>query len=146
MMKVILFLAVCLMLVHPCYAHPADDPCPPGVTVSFGCQVPAVNLGLNNPAFFAVHKAYWHCRRNLEGTFQQYDRCVGAVNLRHSQTGKVPVTGAPHCVNYHEIIPATPIVEKPGDMNNANLQLLACQANDCWRHVNACWEYLGTID
>lgn len=134
------------LLARAAFAHPADDPCPPGVTVSFGCQVLAPNLGLNNPTFYAVHKSYWHCRRTLEGTLLEYSRCLGAVNFRRWQLGLAPLAGEPGCLTYHEIIPATPLVEKPGDLVNANAQLQACQANQCWQYVNACWAYLAAID
>lgn len=139
------FVLSVLCLVSIAKAHPADDPCPPTQYVSFGCQLIMPHLGLTNPTMFALHKEYWHCRRNLEGTLREYAECLGAVNLRHAQRGLPTVTGEPICTDYHEVIPATPIVERPTDLKNAQNQIDACKLNICHLHVGACWAYLGSI-
>ncbi len=139
-------IAVVVLAASSAMAHPADDPCPSDTRVSFGCQVVAnaPHLGLQDPAFFKLHKQYWHCRRELEGTLKKYAGCVGAVNSAYRKRGWPEISGEPGCMNYHEIIPATPIVELPGDFVNARQQIEACEANTCGLHLAACEYYLRT--
>ena len=128
-------------------AHPADDPCPPTQYVSFGCQIIVPHLGLTNPTMFKLNREYWHVRRTLEGELKDYAICVGAVNERRRMRGAAPVAGEPGCMKYHEVIPATPIIERPNDLKNAQNQIDAANLTfyACSLHRYFCEKYLQSL-
>lgn len=122
-----------LMAMFPAVVlgHPVDDACPPGGRTEDGCQPVIAALGLDDPAFFAAHKAYWHCRREIVvDDIVPYAQCVGEVReLERRRYGAAFSTGAENIMNYWNVIPAHPELDFPGAVWRADEQRVACEAN-----------------
>lgn len=117
-------------------AHPADDPCKPGLHTEDGCQPVIKSLMLDQPDFYKAHRAYWHCRRELVAEdLMALGMCVGA-NKRLSETlGKTyeeTVSEEALC-SYWKLIPAHPELDEldsedlDKNINRAYAQLGACE-------------------
>jgi len=131
---IVLALGIWLMFVYfveMAHAHPVDDPCPPGFDTEDGCQPVVAALGLSDPAFFAAHKSYWHCRREIVvSDIVPYAVCVGKIQeLESLLYGYVISSGHPNIMGYWNVIPAHPELDFPGQVWRADEQRLACDAN-----------------
>lgn len=117
------FLGILFILLLPtfCYAHPVDK-----------LQEPVPELGLDNPEFFECHFDYWHCRRNLNELGVEYSKCVGAVRTLHNMLGFPPPFVEETIVHYFDVVPAHPVVDRPGDMDNCKAHINACESS----HIN----------
>lgn len=140
-----------LLLILPslALAHPVDDPCGPGQDTEDGCQPVIAALGLDDPAFFAAHKAYWHSRRLLvTDAIIPYAICVGAVQeLEYDLYGFSFTTGAPNIMDYWKVIPAHPELDFPGQVWRAEEQKIAADANISiiQYHVYLCNSYKSAL-
>ena len=117
-------------------AHPADAPCPPGGHTEDGCQPIISSLQLDNPDFFAAHKAYWHCRRELVvDELMTVAKCVGGNIEKARVLGEdyLPSGSESALIEYWNLIPAHPELDQldSGDIqkniDRANIQRDACE-------------------
>lgn len=107
-----------LLLPVVAFAHDADNLCPAG-TEPFGCQPAEPHLQLDDPDFAACHKTYWHHRRELEAVVRDYGACLASIwALETWNYGQAtyPVL-YPTVLNYWDIIPAHPVVDRAGDLD-----------------------------
>ena len=139
-------LLICILLLSTvAKAHPADDACPPGENSVDGCQ-PLTN-GLDNPEFYALHRAYWHERRLLNKTIQDYAQCIGAVRERQLiNYGEAFTTGSQEILTYWFIIPAHPVIDE-GTLHFAKDSVQAAiDTNSIFQvHLYFCNQYLGSL-
>lgn len=122
------FLILLVILPSIAAAHPIDDPCLPGKFTEDSCQPRHSFMGLDNDAFFAAHKGYWHCRRELNEDIRIYSECVGGVNDLQGLLGLAEFKPEPAILNYWNVLPAHPELDYPGQVWRPVTQMLACEA------------------
>jgi len=102
------------------------------------------HLGFQNEEFFEAWFAYWHERRGLVKDMLAYSDCVGGIKTSYRVLGWGEFTGgSPDILTYWDLVPAIPLVEKPGDMHNAAEHLKAALTGRAifQGHVQACENY-----
>lgn len=118
-----------VLIAYPGWAvaHPVDNLCEPGKHTEDGCQEATPGLHLEDPEFFAAHKAYWHCRRNLNLMIRDYASCISEVRLLQTQLGEPNrYVGNSDLLNYWSVIPAHPELDFPGELWRPVQQKKAC--------------------
>lgn len=103
------------LLASTAYAHPVDRE-----------REREPHLGLDNDAFFACFVEHWHCRRNLEDLVVQYAIETGKQFARREDLGLSPAYYDADVLDYFQVVPAEPITEKPGDIENCKAHTAAC--------------------
>mgnify|MGYP000889138680 CR=1 FL=1 len=126
-----LLLAIVLLIPVAAAAHPVDD------------VPPFKHLGLDYQPFYACRKAYWHCFRNLANDIQNYSLCAGGVAALHAARGwPAPVLNR-DIIDYFQVVPATPVEEKPRNVPYCLSFVKACEDTRAivGNHVAACGVY-----
>lgn len=108
-------LACALMLPAVAAAHDADKLCRPDQITEDGCQENTPGLHLDDPAFFAAHKGYWHSRRNLAVEIVDLGFCSGRRAELQETLSVEPVNrGEGPLLHYWDVIPAHPELDELG--------------------------------
>lgn len=133
-MKRVTYVTLLLLLVSStdALAHPVDDQ-----------QEPLHHLGLDDPEFFACHKHYWHCRRELNAQIREYSECIGEAKAINSILGWPEPLALVAFRDYWDVIPAHPIEDRPGDVAYCEAHIQACELTFQPLWLNACRAYVS---
>ena len=84
------------------------------------------HLKFDNEEFFELWFDYWHERRLLVKDMGEYIRCVGGIQSMYRILGWGEFNGEDFGITtYWDLIPAIPLEEKPGDLDNARAHIEA---------------------
>lgn len=111
----LIVLVLILLLSTSSSAHPIDR----------DQDLPEVLNPGGNPAFEQCHDDQWHERRTLFTLMRYYAECKGRAELLSEDLGWPMPLFQFELLDYPNRIPAHPIVDKPGDLQNCKAHLEA---------------------